>query len=186
MRNWKVLAWLAALVALVAIVVMGLADRPYRQGSESGAAATPAGAAALPSAGDPDRMLKEIPAERFPAVLRAARPRPVMVDFWASWCGPCRFEMPFITRLRAKYLGRIDFIGVNYEDGRGSAEEFVRKFKVNFPSYRDPDGAIGEAQGGIIGMPTAIFFDAGGKEIHRQTGAFPSEAAMETILKRLL
>jgi hypothetical protein len=62
----------------------------------------------------------------------------------------------------------------------------VRQFKMNFPSYRDPDGAIGQGQGGIIGMPTAIFLDERGREIHRQTGAFPTEVAMEKVLRRLL
>lgn len=168
------------------MVVLGLADRPERPERESDGRASQARAAALPGAGDPARMLTDVPADRFPAVLRAARPRPVMVDFWASWCDPCRFEMPFITRLRAEYLGRIDFIGVNYQDGRGPAEAFVREFEMNFPSYRDPDGKIGEGQGGIIGMPTAIFLDERGRETHRQTGAFPTEAAMEEVLKRLL
>lgn len=180
-RRWKLLAGLGALVAVAAIVAVGLSQRPERGPANGAARAT-----ALPGAGDPDRMLKEIAAGRFTAVLRAARPRPVMVDFWASWCGPCRFEMPFITRLRAKYLGRIDFIGVNYQDAREPAEAFVREFKVNFPSYRDPDGAIGKGQGGVVGMPTAIFFDRRGREIHRQTGAFATEAAMERVLKRLL
>jgi thiol-disulfide isomerase/thioredoxin len=186
MRGWRILAWLGALAAVAAIVVLGLADRPERPEPERGGGATAARAPALRGAGDPDRMLKDIAAERFPAVLRAARPRPVMVDFWASWCDPCRFEMPFITHLRAKYHGRIDFIGVNYQDSRGPAEAFVREFKMNFPSYRDPDGKIGEGQGGIIGMPTAIFLDSSGRDIHRQTGAFATEAKMEEVLTRLL
>jgi thiol-disulfide isomerase/thioredoxin len=111
-RRWKLLAGLGALAALAVIVAVGLSQRPERSPAVGGGASA-ARAAALPGAGDPGRMLKEIPAESFPAVLKAARPRPVMVDFWASWCDPCRFEMPFITRLRAKYRGRIDFIGVN-------------------------------------------------------------------------
>jgi thiol-disulfide isomerase/thioredoxin len=185
-RRWRILAALGVLVAIAAVVVLGLADRPERLERESDGGASRARATALLGAGDPARMLKDVPADRFPAVLRATRPRPAMVDFWASWCDPCRFEMPFITHLRAKYLKRIDFIGVNYQDGRGPAEAFVREFEMNFPSYRDPDGEIGEGQGGIIGMPTAIFLDGSGREIHRQTGAFPTEAAMEEVLKRLL
>ena len=179
--RWKLLAGVATLVVLAAIVALGLSQRPERDPADGGGPV-----AASPGAGDPARMLRDIPAGRFPALLRAARPRPVMLDFWASWCGPCRFEMPFITRLRAKYRGRIDFIGVNYQDSRGPAEAFVREFKMNFPSYRDPDGKIGNGQGGIVGMPTAIFLDGRGREIHRQTGAFASEAAMEEQLKRLL
>jgi thiol-disulfide isomerase/thioredoxin len=186
MRSWRILAWLGALAAVAAIVALGLADRPERPQPERGGGTAAARATPLPGAGDPDRMLKDISAERFPAVLKAARPRPVMVDFWASWCDPCRFEMPFITHLRAKYQGRIDFIGVNYQDARGPAEAFVREFKMNFPSYRDPDGKIGQGQGGIIGMPTAIFLDSNGREIHRQTGAFATEAKMEEVLRRLL
>jgi cytochrome c biogenesis protein CcmG/thiol:disulfide interchange protein DsbE len=184
-RRWKLFAGLVAVVVVAAIVAVGLSQRPERSPTDGGATDA-VRATAVDGAGDPGRMLRDIPAERFPAVLRAARPRPVMVDFWASWCGPCRFEMPFITRLRAKYPGRIEFIGVNYQDGRGPAAAFVREFKMNFPSYRDPDGKIGEGQGGIIGMPTAIFLDASGREIQRQTGAFATEAKMEEVLKRLL
>lgn len=183
-RRWKAFANVAALAAVAAIVVVGLSQRPERSAGEDSPSS--AGAAALPGAGNPDRMLRDIAASRFTALLRAARPRPVMVDFWASWCGPCRFEMPFIVRLSAKYRGRIDFIGVNYQDDRDAAEAFVRELEMNFPSYRDPDGKIGQGQGGIIGMPTAIFLNGRGKEIHRQTGAFASEDAMEKVLKRLL
>ncbi|MGH2716497.1 MAG: TlpA family protein disulfide reductase [Thermoleophilaceae bacterium] len=185
-RRWKLLASLAGVAAIVAIVVVGLGDRPERVESRTAGGEGAARPAALPGAGDPNRMLREIAPERFPALLRAARPLPVMVDFWASWCGPCRFEMPFITRLRAKYRERIEFIGVNYQDAPGPAAAFVREFEMNFPSYGDPDGEIGEGQGGIIGMPTAIFFDGRGREVHRQTGAFASEAAMEEVLRRLL
>lgn len=183
----KLLLAFGGLAALAAIIVLGLADRPERlkpEPAKSGSAAR--AAAAVPGAGDPDRILKDLPASQFPAVLKRARPRPVMVDFWASWCDPCRFEMPFITRLRAKYLGRIDFIGVNYQDAPEPAADFVRELKVNFPSYRDPKGEIGKGQGGILGMPTAIFFDGQGREVFRQTGAFPTEAKMDEVLRRLL
>lgn len=187
-RGWRVAAVLAVVAGIAAIVVLGLNDRPERLEPESGPSSTGAAAApaSLSGSGDPKRILKDLDPSRFPAVLERARPRPVMIDFWASWCEPCRLEMPFITKLRAKYVGRIDFVGVNYQDGREPAAEFVREFQVNFPSYRDQDGKIGQGQGGIIGMPTAIFLDGDGREIHRQTGAFPTEAAMEEILKRLL
>jgi cytochrome c biogenesis protein CcmG/thiol:disulfide interchange protein DsbE len=183
-RSMRLLLGAVAVGAVIVLVVLGLTSTSERDGGRG--APSSARAAALPGAGDPDKVLKDIPAGRFPDVLERLRPRPVMVDFWASWCDPCRFEMPFITSLRAKYLGRIDFIGVNYQDGREPAAAFVREFKINFPSYRDPDGKIGDGQGGIIGMPTAIFLDGRGREIHRQTGAFATEAKMEEVLRRLL
>jgi cytochrome c biogenesis protein CcmG/thiol:disulfide interchange protein DsbE len=182
-RRLKLISAFAVAAALIAVLAVGLADRPERRQSGPRSAAS---ATRVPGAGDPAPVLMDIEPQRFPAVLESARPRPVMVDFWASWCEPCRFEMPFITRLRTKYLGRIEFIGVNYQDAREPAEEFIREFKLNFPTYRDPDGKIGEGQGGIAGMPTAIFYDREGREVVRRTGAFPSEAKMEEALRRLL
>jgi cytochrome c biogenesis protein CcmG, thiol:disulfide interchange protein DsbE len=182
-RRLKFISAFAVPAALVGVLAVGLADRPERPRADEQSAAP---AVRVSGAGDPARILEDIEPDRFPAVLESARPRPVMVDFWASWCEPCRVEMPFITRLRAKYLGRIDFIGVNYQDAREPAEEFIREFNINFPTYRDPDGKIGEGQGGIAGMPTAIFYNGEGREVFRQTGAFPSEARMEEALRRLL
>lgn len=62
--------------------------------------------------------------EAFEARVAALRGHPVVVNQWASWCGPCRYEFPFFQRLASRYSGRVAFLGVNSQDARGDAEDF--------------------------------------------------------------
>lgn len=65
--------------------------------------------------------------EAFEARLRKLHGYPIVVNQWASWCRPCRYEFPFFQRLAVKYEGRVAFLGVNSQDPRGDAEDFLRE-----------------------------------------------------------
>jgi cytochrome c biogenesis protein CcmG, thiol:disulfide interchange protein DsbE len=120
----------------------------------------------------------------FEAQLARLRGTPVVVNQWASWCGPCKFEFPFFRSLAEKYRGRVAFLGVNSEDGRAAAQEFLRERPVPFPSFFDPDGAISRTYDGTIAMPTTVFYDRRGKIVERHFGAFPSEAKLDEAVRR--
>ena len=79
--------------------------------------------------------------------IEALRGYPVVVNVWASWCGPCRFEFPALQQLSAKYGKRVAFLGVDSQDSEDAARTFLSEAPVPYPSYSDPDEEIKESLG---------------------------------------
>jgi thiol-disulfide isomerase/thioredoxin len=69
------------------------------------------------------------------------RGKVVLVNFWGTWCGPCRKEQPALQRLSEEFEGRVQFIGVDFRDDQATAEEYIREFGVTYPSAVD-DGPL--------------------------------------------
>ena len=106
-----------------------------------------------------------------PAVsLAALRGTPVVVNFWASWCDPCRREAPDLARFARERPRGARLVGVNYQDRKGDALAFVREFDWNFSNVRDPDGKLGDRYR-IPGLPTTYVIDAQGRIAAKLTGA---------------
>lgn len=122
--------------------------------------------------------------EAFKARLAELRGHPVVVNQWASWCGPCRYEFPFFQRQAEKYEGRVAFLGVDSKDGRGAAEDFLKKFPVPFPHFYDKDTRIARLFGGARAWPTTAFYDASGRLAFTHIGAYASEAKLEEDLRK--
>jgi cytochrome c biogenesis protein CcmG, thiol:disulfide interchange protein DsbE len=122
--------------------------------------------------------------DAFEARVAQLRGHPVVVNQWASWCGPCRFEFPFFQRLAAKYAGRVAFLGVNSQDSRGDAEDFLREFPVPFPHYYDKDTSVARVFGGGRAWPTTAFYDKDGNVVKTHLGAYASEAKLEEDIRR--
>jgi cytochrome c biogenesis protein CcmG/thiol:disulfide interchange protein DsbE len=102
-----------------------------------------------------------------------------VVNQWASWCTSCRYEFPFFQRLAAKYRGRVAFLGVDSQDNRGDAEEFLKEYPTPFPHYFDPDVEIAREFGGGRAWPTTAYYNAAGKLTETHIGAFASEAKLD-------
>ena len=87
---------------------------------------------------------------------------PVVVNFWASWCGPCAKEAPELEALSKQYKGEVSFIGVNVKDGKAAAQAFERNFGVTYPSWEDPAATIAASFGGIgpAALPSTLVLDA--------------------------
>ena len=94
-------------------------------------------------------------------MIARQRGTPVLVNIWASWCGPCRQEAPFLAAANRTYGDRVRFVGVDILDERGSARDFIRASGWTYPSVYDPSGAIRDALG-VIGQPATLFYDADG------------------------
>jgi thiol-disulfide isomerase/thioredoxin len=106
-----------------------------------------------------------------PAVsLGALRGAPVVVNFWASWCVPCRREAPDLARFARQRPAGARLVGVNYRDRTPDALAFVREFDWRFPNVRDPAGKLGDRYA-IPGLPTTYVIDAQGRIAARLTGA---------------
>jgi len=122
--------------------------------------------------------------DAFKARLEDLRGHPVVVNQWASWCGPCRFEFPFFQRQADRYEGRVAFLGVNSQDNRDSATDFLEDFPVPYPHYFDPDGSVARVFRGGRAFPTTAFYDASGELVYTHIGGYASEAKLEEEVRR--
>ena len=155
------LALAAALtLALVAALAYGLANREPAT-AQSGA--TRVGKPAPPFT----LTLFDGEELRFPP----ADGRPAVVNFWASWCPPCREESPLLERTWRQYEGRgVLFLGVDTQDAVEDALAYLNEFGLTFPNGLDEDGEITIAYG-VVGLPVTFFIDADGVVKRRWVGA---------------
>lgn len=86
----------------------------------------------------------------------------VYVDFWASWCGPCRQSLPLINDLRLKYEDKgFEVLAINLDENPDDGRNFLKKYPVSYPTLSDPSGKTPEAYG-LRGMPTSYLIDRKG------------------------
>jgi cytochrome c biogenesis protein CcmG, thiol:disulfide interchange protein DsbE len=124
--------------------------------------------------------------DAFNARLAQLRGTPVVVNKWASWCGPCRLEFPWFQSLAEKRGGQIAFLGVNSNDSSGSAQTFLSELPLPYPSYSDPDLNIAQDLGGPPqAFPTTTFYDRSGKQVFSHPGVYASEADLAADVSRL-
>ena len=115
--------------------------------------------------------------------LRALRGLPVVVNLWASWCDPCRYELPFLQRQAVKRGAQVAFVGVDSGDNRDDARRLLARFPLPYPSIEDPRQTIA-GRYGAPGLPAAAFCDRGGKLVLVHQGVFPSEAKLAEEIDR--
>ena len=96
--------------------------------------------------------------------------KPLVINFWASWCGPCRQEAPIFERLSREYAERgALFIGVNIQDATTDAEAYLREYDITYPNGKDEDGSI-SVDYGVIGIPVTFFVNREGVVQRRWAG----------------
>jgi cytochrome c biogenesis protein CcmG/thiol:disulfide interchange protein DsbE len=108
---------------------------------------------------------------------------PIVVNDWASWCGPCRFEFPFLQSQASKHAKDIAFLGVDSDDSSGSAKTFLDELPLPYPSYSDPDKSIRQELHGI-GYPATVFYDRSGNVAYTHQGQYRDEAALAADIQR--
>lgn len=107
-----------------------------------------------------------------PQAIQQWQGKPIVVNYWATWCGPCRQEMPELVELQKKYQGKIQFIGIAIDEV-APVTVFVKQYKVNFPTLIGGNRAMEmmRAQGNIQGgLPFTVIYDAQGKLVFKELG----------------
>ena len=131
----------------------------------------------------PDFTLTDLSGE--PLRLSSYRGKVVLLDFWATWCDPCRDEIPRFNVLQDKYANRgLQIIGVSMDDSLGPVRDFQKQFKMNYPVVMG-SARIGELYGGILGLPVAVLIGPDGRIYSKHFGATET-AVLEKEIVTLL
>jgi len=112
--------------------------------------------------------------------------KPVILNFWASWCDPCNAEAPFLQKTWATRLQKQGavLIGIDGQEKASAAQAFLQKYKIGYPNVQDTlDGSIG-IRYGVAGFPTTIFIDPNGTVVAKSIAAL-DEKTLEQELKKL-
>ena len=106
-----------------------------------------------------------------PVKLSELQGKRVLVNFWASWCGPCKEELPALNEAYAELnkKGDVAFVGIGYQDKTELLKAFAADYKLTYTLVEDPSGKTGDLYN-VLGMPTTFFIDSAGVLQHVETG----------------
>ena len=131
----------------------------------------------------PAESLAPVSGREFDSILVGLRGAPVVVNIWASWCAPCRTEMPLLERAARRFQDRVAFVGVASRDDRDEAARFLEDIGVTYPNVFDSGGDI-RSRLGLRGFPTTYVFDASGTLVRSIVGGV-SEQQLAAQLEEL-
>jgi len=113
--------------------------------------------------------------DAFEKRIEKERGKPIVVNKWASWCGPCRLEFPFLRDQAEKRKGQVVFLGVNSNDNRGDAEDFLKEEPVPYKHFEDPKLEIAAAFNAVQAFPSTAFYDSKGALAFVHQGGYANE-----------
>lgn len=186
---WKRVAALVLAVLVVGVIAVaaGRRDEPRRSAAPTSEAARRAytdAPAPLRSLFDDRNELLGGGPDAFTSRIESLRGYPVVVNKWASWCGPCRAEFPVFQKAAIQEARRAAFIGVNSSDNEDDAQQFLGEFPLTFPSYKDPDLKVARVFNGVGAFPTTAFYDRQGKVAYVHQGPYDSVEDLLGDLRR--
>jgi cytochrome c biogenesis protein CcmG, thiol:disulfide interchange protein DsbE len=112
---------------------------------------------------------------------RSLRGRPVVLNFWASWCSPCRHEAGVLRTAASRTRGKVDFVGVDVHDATSDARSFLRQYDITYTVVRGTEAAISAYR--VEGLPVTIYLDAGGHEVARTVGEVTARALATNLAR---
>jgi cytochrome c biogenesis protein CcmG, thiol:disulfide interchange protein DsbE len=126
--------------------------------------------------------LPDVRAGRARVVLAELRGTPVLVNFWATWCTPCRQEMPLLGAAHKRLGGKLAIVGVDVKDNRAEAVRFLADRKIDYPSAYDPDASLRRSFE-FVGLPVTVLVGRDGRVLDRVTGAV-TRSRLNQLLER--
>ncbi|MFI4971061.1 MAG: TlpA family protein disulfide reductase [Hyphomicrobiales bacterium] len=165
-------------------VIVARANRPGPLGLTSSNVVTSTGGVftRLHGAEAPSFVLVDLERPTKSVSLAKLRGRPLVLNFWASWCAPCREEMPALEGVARQLRGMVEFVGLDTQDQSDAALAFARAMRVTYPL------AIATAQVwsayGVFGLPTTFFISPDGHLVGKQVGAL-TRGRLRTLIHQL-
>lgn len=122
-----------------------------------------------------------------PVALERYKGKPLVVNFWARWCGPCRAEIPELIKFRNAHKGKIEVLGIGIEDKAEPAKEFAKAYDMDYPVFVAKEQGIPLMQtlgNTKAGLPYTLFIDRNGQVISKKMGTIkkPDLDAIEGAL----
>ena len=165
-----------AIGALAIVVLLGLYFFE-RSGRSRGLRSTTTGVPA------PDFSLPQLNGELLQ--LSTYRGKVVLLDFWATWCDPCREEIPRFVNLQDKYGQQgFEIIGISMDDTADPVRDFYQRFRMNYPVVLG-NAQIGELYGGVLGLPIAFLLERDGRIYAKHIGAMDASVLEREIVSLL-
>jgi len=120
-----------------------------------------------------------------PLSLSAHRGKVVLLDFWATWCEPCKAEIPHFIDLQSRYGPQgLQIIGISMDDDENAARDFYRQYKMNYPVALG-SSRLADQYGGVLGLPITFAIDRQGRIVSRHIGA-TDPSVFESEVEKLL
>ncbi len=125
-----------------------------------------------------------LPGDDYEASLASVSGYPVVLNLWASWCGPCRAELPHLQDAAAEHLDEVAFMGLDVSDTQAAAETFLSDHPMPYPSFADPGYDLArEIEPSLIGQPHTVFLDGEGEVVHVKYGPYASTEELDADIE---
>jgi thiol-disulfide isomerase/thioredoxin len=173
-------------LALIGLVIVAVVVLLFATKSKSPSSAGRLTAGDVTGAVAPEFELKLLDGNGKTLKLSDLKGKAVVLNFWATYCVPCKTEMPELEKLQTQYAGQgLQIVGVTKDDDTEKAiSEFSRKMGINYPVLLGTE-KVEELYGGIDGLPTTFFIDRSGKVVTRKLGQMNREQIVDGIKKSL-
>ncbi|HEY3212175.1 MAG TPA: TlpA disulfide reductase family protein [Actinomycetota bacterium] len=187
-RTTAVTLWVGALAVAAVVAVLAVMELRSRGTSSVGGftVANYKARAEVENTPAPDFELPSLDGGT-PIALLSFRGQVVVLNFWASWCAPCRLEAPGLRRVSEAYRHQgVRFLGVDHRDDDAAGRAFVDEFRLRYPSVTDPSGSLAYDYE-LIGFPTTFIIDPAGTIRYRFVGYLDEdvlEKALNDVLSR--